>query len=582
MKKIRNKNTQGSALILALILMIILTLSGLAMVKVAQGRLVQAVRVKNEQAASFAAEAAYEKALFWMSQQPDMLSALEQSGVSGDLSFSQSDSEYQITFSSFIGSRPVYTIRADGHCGIFQKTIEANVVQAISGWEMGACRVPSGPTTTTAVSFVAGELIDMPIHINDAKDSPDARDISISGSPSFLRPVSMGESRYTAGGSDKYASVMNCFTKGISFKQPASRIADTASIQSKVDRFRDSTNTAYCFTPAANSGIAGGQPAVQLEFFVGKDGIGYVQITENCTVVGYTRTGSSSNSWDYKLNTSGSGDTYVKYPIYGYHYIPGNAAKRYTRRIDNPQDPIYVSQSYGGVSSPPGAQIYVNGNVIIGSKGEFASSVGQLNTVKGQITVVATGNIWIANELKVAGQHAQDGMPSVDNTNVVGLIAQGVVKVVDSGMTTNGLLTAPPAVNKGDNYEPIGNKDPKSGSPIYDRILPGRMVVEAAVTVGGGGWGAENVYRGNTANDRENGNGSAYDELILRGTLTEVIRGVVGIDISSSQKNGYRKYYYYDTRLMSGILPSNIWLKGKYLLIPGGLEESASVREDCD
>ncbi len=563
---------------MALILMVILTLAGLAILKIAQGRLIQAVRVKNEQAASFAAEAAYEKSLFWMSQQVDLLSSLQQNSATGSLNFLQSNSDYRITFSSFIGSRPVYTIRTDGFCGAYQKTIEAQVVQAIGGWEMGACRVPSSPTSTTPVMFVAGELIDMPVHINDAKDSPDERDIFISGSPSFLGPVTMGESRTTTSGSDKYASVMNCFTKGISFKQPASRIADPTSIQSKVDRFRDSTDAAYRFTPAANSGITGGQPAVQLEFFVGKDGGGYVQITENCTVVGYVRSGATSNSWDYKLNTSGSGDTYIKYPIYGYHYIPGNAAKRYIRKTDNPQEPIYVTQNFGGSQSRPGAQIFVDGNVIIGSKDEFAPSVGQLNTVKGQITVVATGNIWIANELKVDGQRLQTGMPAVDNTNVIGLIAQGVVKVVDPGMTTNGLLAVPQAVVNGDMYEPIGNKDPLAGSPVHERILPARMVVEASVTVGGGGWGAENVYRGSSANDRKTANGAAYDELILRGTLTEVIRGVVGIDISSLQKNGYRKYYYYDTRLMSGILPSNIWLKGKYLLIPGGWKESALLR----
>jgi hypothetical protein len=168
-------------------------------------------------------------------------------------------------------------------------------------------------------------------------------------------------------------------------------------------------------------------------------------------------------------------------------------------------------------------------------------------------------------------------MPVDENPNVVGLISQGVIKVVDPGMTNNGLLSTPPTTKSGDYYEPVGNKDRVKNSPIYGRELPGTTVVEAAVTVGGGGWGAENVYRGDASTDRKNYNGNSSDNLIVRGSITEVTRGVVGCNISSTRKNGYSKMYYFDKRLMRGILPGNVWLKGKYVLIPGGWSESSSV-----
>jgi hypothetical protein len=241
-------------------------------------------------------------------------------------------------------------------------------------------------------------------------------------------------------------------------------------------------------------------------------------------------------------------------------------------RIDNPSDPIYVRQSYGGVQSEPGAQIYIDGNVVIGCSSEDAATLGTINTVKGCIAVVATGNIWIANELKVAGNHDAGGMPTLDNSNVVGLISEGVIKVVDSGMTTNNLLykSASYDATKVANYSPIGNKE---GSTLYDRQTPYEMVVEAAMTVGGGGWGVENVYRSFSYTGRETYYNNTNDKLIVRGSITEAMRGIVG-----NGTNGYVKQYFYDERLIIGIVPGNIGLKGKYLLIPGGWEESASVK----
>jgi hypothetical protein len=575
------KNHKGSVLALAVILTVILTLAGFAMLKAAEGRLGQAMRTKSQESAAAAAEAAYEKAVFWMSEQVDLLTSLQSGQTTGTLNFAQSNADYSVTLASFSGSRPIYKVSANGHCGIYQKTLDAYVVQAMAGWEMGQCRIPSSPTSTAEVNFMSGEIIDMPLSINALNDNPDNRDIYISGSPDFRDHVSMGESRYTTSGSDKYSSVINMFDEGISFGQPASRIYDSGAVSAKVELFRTTTNSSYRFTPTkitlpkSSNGKTGfysatvsDLPAVQLKFYVKSNGQGYVRIYNNCTVAGYTRGGNDSSTWDYKINPAGSGNTFIRYPIYGCHYTSGT----YTDvRIDNESDPIYVRQSYNGVKSDPGAQIYVDGNVVIGCSSEDASSLGTINTVKGRIAVVATGNIWIANELKVDGTRDADGMPVESNTNVVGLITEGVVKVVDAGMTTNNLLYKSANYNatKIANYAPIGIKE---GSTTYDRQTPYQMVVEAAMTIGGGGWGAENVDRGSSS-PRETYYSNQNDKLIVRGSITEACRGVVG-----SGNNGYLKQYFYDRRLMTGIIPGNIGLKGKYLLVPGGWKESASIK----
>lgn len=573
---------RGSVLALVVIIMVLLTMAGMAMLKVAEGRLQQAVRLQSQESAFSAAEAAYEKAIFWMSQQIDMQDALGGSGSSGALNFTESHADYSIHFSTFMGARPIYRVVANGYAGVYQKTISAYMVQAVSGWELGMCRSPSGPNSTIALSFVDGEIIDFPMHINDLHDSPDGRDIYISGSPDFLAHVSMGESRYTPGGSDKYKSVMNLFPEGVSFNQPSSRIVNPASVSTKVDRFRDTTHPSYRFTPRIVRSIPKDKngkngfyntvsetPAVQLKFYV-KNGHGYVRIYNDCTAAVYTRAGSSDNTYDYCINTD-SGSAYMKYPIYGCHYSTG----AYTDvRIDDPTSSLYVRQDFGGVKSDPGAQIYVDGNVIIGCSQEDAATLGTLNAVKGQLAVVASGNIWMTNSLTVDGTRQADGMPAMDNPNIIGLISQGVIKVADPGMTTNDLLYQTSKFDATDvsGYMPIGLKD---GTKTYDRALPATVTVEAAMTVGGGGWGAENIDRSWSYPGRENFNGSRNDNLVIRGSLTEVMRGIVG-----SGGNGYLKNYYYDRRVMTGILPGNVWLKGKYLLIPGGWVETSTIRKD--
>ena len=88
--------------------------------------------------------------------------------------------------------------------------------------------------------------------------------------------------------------------------------------------------------------------------------------------------------------------------------------------------------------------------------------------------------------------------------------------------------------------------------------------MEAGITVGGGGWGAENVQRGSYGGRKETS--GVQDNLVLRGTLSEVCRGVVGL----TGTDGFLKHYYLDERLLTGILPGDIWLRGKFVPLPAG------------
>jgi hypothetical protein len=537
----------GFALPLVIVAVVILVALAVGLMMASYGVRLQAVKAKNETTAMLAAEAGYEQGIFWMSQQSDILGALQTGGNSGTIDFEDSSCSYEVSFDSYIGARPIFRIVSTGTSGISTRVVDVAVVQAITGWVMGKCRIPSGPTSTKEVYFANGEIINIPIHINNLKDAPDGRDIYITGSPDFKQKVEMGESRKTTGGTDKYAGVMGLFDDGISFDQPDVRVTDEAAVQSKVNRFRDSTDPAFRFMPAGTANVSNPHNAVQLEFFVDA-GVGKVRITNNCTVRGYP-----GNTNDYKIVPGSSGGTYQKYDIYAYHYAPHNQPQ-----VVVPLQNAYVRQKFGSKESDPGGQIFVEGDVVIGSS-DYTNMV-----VNGKMTIVATGNIWIADSIVVDGAHdAATGMPTADNPNVLGLIAQGVVKIVDPGMsnstgpaglpgaTVNDRLT--PATVTHD-YKPIANV---SGS---DRVLPHTMVVEAAVTVGGGGWGAENVRVGGRETTGNN------DFLVLRGTISECVRGIVGI-IGS---NGYLKQYYLDKRLLEGILPGNIWFGGKYVPAPAG------------
>ncbi len=185
----QNQKDQGSVLALVVISLVILSTLGIGLLRVAYGVRRQAISLKNETVAMLAAEAGYEKAIFWMSQQQDMLSTLQNGadGTSGTINFQDGDCDYSVEFFTFAGSRPVYKVVSNGHSGVFNKTVSVLVLQAISGWDMGICRVPSGASGTYPVNFADGEIIDMPLHINKFDDSPDNKDIYIIGSPQFLR-----------------------------------------------------------------------------------------------------------------------------------------------------------------------------------------------------------------------------------------------------------------------------------------------------------------------------------------------------------------------------------------------------------
>lgn len=567
---LRSFSEGGFALPMVIIVMIILIILTVGTMMVSYGSRIQAVKTKAETEAMLAAEAGYERAIFWMSQQTDILGALQLGQGSGNISFGTSRCNYEVQFQDFIGARPVFKVLSTGISGrpTFTRVVDVSVMQETSGWGMGACRVPNGPTSTTAVYFKNGEIVDMPLHINKADDSPDNADIFIStsgGSPQFLSKVEMGESRKTGSGVDKnivdknnnvignYSSVMPCFNAGIFFDQPNIRITDSGAVQSKINRFRDSTAAAYRFTPAGTANFGSGTTkydAVQLEFFV-EGGVGKVRITNNCSVKGH-----DAGTYDYKL-VSGSNNTFEKYKIYDYHCKITSDPCIIVLITDT-----YVSQQFQGYTSELGGQIYVKGNVVIGGD----SNTYPNQVVKGKISVVAErkddgtgGHIWVADSIKVddngGTQRDADGKPSADNPNVLGLIAQGVIKVINPTSSNS------PSVPSGQTYQPIGIT--KSGET--GRFLPDPTVVEAAITVGGGGWGAENV-----GSRREYGN--TKNDLIVRGSITEVVRGVVGLFDGSTGDwiDGYDKKYYIDTRLMSGILPGDIWFSGKYIPAPAG------------
>lgn len=582
----RCRGRRGVILVLTVFLLVILGLLGAGLIRVSEGAHEYAVQLKREAAALAAAEAACEQAVFWMSQQTDILSALQNGSASSQLTFPDSAAGYQVRFVDFVGYRPIFEILSRGQSGAYSRTIRLHVVQAISGWEMGVCRIPSGTTSTSEVNFSGGEVIDMPVHINSYGEPDDyERDIYIHGSPTFLRSVSMGESRYSAWGSDKYRDIMNAFNSGIYFNQPESRISDEEVVNTKIESFKavlQDQRPDLILVPEDNHRVPHGLPAVQLEFFVAKDGLGYVRITNDCTVRGYERPGGSSNTWDYRITPGSGGDRFEKYPIYGYHYIPSEAdqsGKRVIRTLKSTE----VTPTFNGVLAPPGGQIYVDGNVIIGSAAENESHplVARLNCVQGRITVAASGNIWIADSIVVSDRDDEGGvyprgvncLPDEHNPNALGLVAQGVIKVVDPGMVE--ALGGPDNVRDAE-YQPIGIRDSGSWwnpSELYERHLPDPVIVEAGLTVGGGGWGAENVRRGYYGGRKETS--GSTDDLVVRGTITEAIRGVVGV-IGS---DGFVKYYYLDERLLNGIVPGNIWLKGKYIPTPGGWDE---FREQAD
>ncbi|MBN1975637.1 MAG: hypothetical protein JW787_18530 [Sedimentisphaerales bacterium] len=540
------------ALVMVLVVAVVLALLGAGLLQICYGVRLRAMKLKRETISMLAAEAGYEKGIYWMSKQDDVLTGLAngEPGSVGSINFADGRCDYQVMFHDFIGSRPIYRILSTGYSGPANRVVDVYVMQKITGWDMGLCRVPNGPTSTAEVHFAGGEVINIPIHINDRKDSPDTRDIYISGSPQFLEKVEMGESQYS-GMTNKYSGVMGFFDGGILFDQPDVKITNEAAVQSKVNRFRNSTNPAYIFTPSGTAALTNPQSAVQLEFFV-QANTGYVRITNNCTVMG-----AAPGDHDYRIVPGTGGTHYEKYNIYAYHYKPDTETS-----VTIPLQNTYVSQTFAGIPSEPGGQIFVDGNVIIGSA-EYNEM-----TVKGKLTIVATGTIWIADSVIVDGAlHGGTYVPNKNNDNVLGLISQRVIKVIDPGLADNYGTLSPVddlilGAAKTHSYAPTANG---ASMTTNVRYLPDPTIVIAAVTVGGGGWGAENV------GNRKEYNG-IQDDLILNGSICEAVRGVVGL----VGNDGYIKKYTIDERLLEGVLPGNIWFGGKYVPAPAGWHDYRS------
>lgn len=569
--KVRNSK-QGSVLALAALAILILTILGFGLLTVAYGARLHAVMMKNEALAKMTAEAGYEKAVWWMSRQRDLLAILappkpgrgrrdSQTGsptspVTGTATFPNSYCDYQISLDHFVGARPVYRVQSTGYCGRFTRLVDALVVQAIGGWDIGSCRLPTGVFRSSPKNFTGNEIINMPIHINRRSELYDAADIYVSkrNKPSFSLPASMAESRYRGWGrtKDKYAGIISLFEGGIYFGQPDSKITDPESLDEKVERFEATTKHAFTFSQlTASADVPNAQPAVQLEFYLDDSGVGMVRITRDCTV-----RCSPPGPYDYMVAGSGDQEIYTKYDIYGYHYMESNNRPR-TYKIEGTYVRQQLTQASGAAER--GGQIFVDGNVIIGGRVRYNPGIDRWqilidgnwypNQVKGALTVVATGNIWIAGPINYAGQQVEKDegglvvkIPDVEsNENVLGLFSQnGVVKIIDPG-----LAPSTPLEYAGLEYKPVACGP--LGSPRY---LPDPMVVQAVVTVGRGGWGAEN-YGSATTSGKYN--------LILTGAICEATRGLV-----AETADGYRKYYYFDKRLLDGILPGDMWLQGKF------------------
>jgi len=313
-----------------------------------------------------------------------------------------------------------------------------------------------------------------------------------------------------------------------------------------------------------------------------------VRITNNCTVCCIDGAGN-----DYMLDAS-QVNPYTLYPIYGYHYADSSSAADFPITSTYVREQVF-SPSGRSARADAGGQIFVNGNVIIGGAvgidpaGNMVMAGTRLySKLKGRLTVVATGNIWIVSPIVYAGPQDppeyENGyltklVPSPSNQNVLGLFSQfGVVKVIDPKLSLN----VPPSSSNPKipevytnaqgavlTYQPVGFQADMA-SRMWERQLlspqlpQSSMVVQAAITSCGGGWGAENV------GFRTNVNPTGKDNLIVAGSITESVQGVV----ANRAGNGFRRCYYLDGRLLTGILPGDMWLQSKYIPTPGGWSDS--------
>ncbi len=584
---------------------------------IAYGARLRAINIKDNTLAKLTAEAGYEKAIRWLSEQEDPISILSPTTSRGGTAqakvieltsdienFPNTSFVSRITFNNFLGSRPVYNIESCGYSGRlphgswkFTRVVDANVIQTICGWDMGQCETPRDEFTTTPVRFSSDSNdVDIPIHINAYDPEKTTSDfyIDLANKPQpFRQPVYMAESRYKLWGrtKDKYSSIIDFFQGGIHFDQSNSKISWTRnndaekrtcqnSVRKKVNRFISSTKPDFNFSrltgkqPKINDNLKQKQsdpnhinikqwvPAVQLEFYVEKTGM--VRITNNCAVACI-----EGGDYDYMLNFVDPAKDYKKYSVYAYHYADS------TNRVliggeDTRITDTYVSEQATSTSqivkTPLGGQIYVDGNVIIGGlvrQGDgkiYIDDNWEDGRIRGRITIVATGNIWIVSSIKYDNPQDKSSagfpVPNEKNLNVLGLFSQfGVVKVVDPALST-GLKDLK-------YYIPIAcpndPNDQKWRDNPEQRSLPEPMVVQAAITAAGGGFGVEKVENRKETINKNN--------FVVAGTITEVVRGLVK-DLRSEK--GFKKHYYSDKRLSNGILPGDLWLQSKYAPAPGG------------
>ena len=229
------------------------------------------------------------------------------------LVFTASQSTYKVTLASFVRSKPVFKLPQPA---VPELSIRPSDLCCASGQRLGHGKLQGsdGSQLHGRCQFSTGESIDMPIEINKENDSPDVRDIKISGSPQFIQQVSMGESRKTSGGTDKYKDVINCFKGGILFDQPSVRVTDEAAVDVKIQRFKDNTALNYRFTPVAGAPLTNPQPAVHLEFFV-QNGKGKIRITNNCTVRGFMQN-SDSRTYDFAVKPGTGGSQFQRYSLF--------------------------------------------------------------------------------------------------------------------------------------------------------------------------------------------------------------------------------------------------------------------------
>jgi len=593
------------------------------MLTIAFGARLQAIRTRDETRAKLAAEAGYEEAICWLTEQYDVLSALSKSRRSGNTTIVKklasnegdllgSSFESEISFNDFLGTRPVYKVISKGYSKqlpdsswMYEKIIDANVVQAIVGWDMGQCKRPIDESRTTEVRFTGNDIIEIPIHINAGDEKQDKEDIYVDrrNEPNFSYPVFVGESRYSSSskGKDKYSGIINLFNSGIYFNQPNSKIKaidNGISITKKVNRFQTYTRSDFNFSsisgrrpkvsqvilddfeynPYRHSKVISWKPAVQLQFYMKKQKDGWVKITNHCTVGCF-----DGDRYDYILDFSNPNKNFKKSKIYAYHYARGQDARHYEISKDIYVTPYSTTPSGARVNASGGLQIYVDGNVIIGGEVRRIgnSEILEINVkdgkkgwyengLKGKVTVVATGNIWIVSPIKYYEKNVTKGFPVPESTNqdVLGLFSQyGMVKVVNPSLgkevPVNGndifVYNGPTGIIE---YQPIGilfDPNDTSANGVKNRKLPEPMLVQAVITAYGGGWGVENVE---TREEKISEN-----RLVVAGAISEVFRGLAK---DPRSQRGFKKEYYFDKRLLKGILPGDMWLQSKYIPAPGG------------